>query len=316
MRILLSTLLCLCVTAFSGFGQMVNALKAVVSDSVITKFEVEAATAPAAELLIREYRNDVATLNEKYAAASRNNLEQLMEQQMILQEYRNAGYNLPESIIEETIQSRIKERWGDRRTLTKSLQVEGRTYESWHRQMRDQIIIDNMRAFHLGKEQFISPRQVEEFYQKHLEDYRLEERIHLSMIVLNKQGGTNDPIPALVREILQQIERGASFGDLATAYSQGSQSRQRGDWGWVDRSVLREDLAEVAFTLKAGEVSGVIETDEACYIMRVEEVKAADYKPLREVQDEIERTLQAEARNERKARWVKQLKNKTFTRIF
>jgi parvulin-like peptidyl-prolyl isomerase len=316
MRILPIMLVCWLLPACAGWGQIVNAINAIVSEAVISEFEVRQATAPAAELLFLEYRNNVPVLNQKYAAALRDNREQLIEQQLILAEYHSAGYNLPESIIEDTIQSRIRQRWGDRRTLTKSLQAEGRSYESWYRQARDQIIIDNMRAFNLGQEQFVSPRQIEEYYKAHLADYRLEDQIHLSMIVLNKAGGTNDPVPALAAEILGKIRQGESFGDLAATYSDGSQRRQRGDWGWVDRSVLREDLAEVAFSLQAGEVSEVVETDESCYIMRVEEVKEAHYKPLKEVQEDIERTLQAEDRTERREKWVNEMKRKTFIRLF
>lgn len=295
---------------------MINGIKALVSDAVITEWEVRQATAPAAELLFREHRNDPATLNQKYAAASLDNLNQLMERRLILHEFSQAGYNLPESIIDESIQARIRERWGDRRTLTKSLQAEGRTYESFRRQMRDQFIVDAMRSQFLGKDPFISPRQIEVYYQEHLEDYTLEEQVRLSMIVLNKTGDTNDPVPALAQEILQKIRQGESFGDLAATYSEGSQRRQRGDWGWVDRSVLREDLAEVAFRLKPGEVSEVIDTGQTCYIMRVEEVKAQHYKPLREVQGDIERTLQAQRRNERQTGWIDRLKRKTFVRYY
>ena len=316
MRILLPTCLCLALALTSGFGQVLNGIKALVSDSVVTEFEVKQATAPAAELLFRQYRNDPTTLEKRYTAALVDNMEQLMVRQLLLHEYQQAGYSLPESIIDESIQSRIRDRWGDRRTLTKSLQAEGRTYEGFRKQMRDQIIIDAMRSQFLGRDRFVSPRQIEAYYNEHLEDFALEQQIHLSMIVLNKMGGTNDPVPALAGELLQKIEQGESFGDLATTYSDGSQRRQRGDWGWVDRSVLREDLAQVAFSLKPGEISEVIETDESCYIMRVEEVKDAHFKPLREVQNDIERTLQAQDRTERQEEWIERLKGKTFIRYF
>jgi parvulin-like peptidyl-prolyl isomerase len=316
MRVLSTVCCCLALSLTPGVAQVLNGIKALVSDEVITEFEVREATAPAAEQLMRQYRNEPGTLNEKYLAALSANLDQLMERQLLLHEYQLAGYSLPESIIDETIQSRIRDRWGDRRTLTKSLQAEGRTYESFRRQMRDQIIVDAMRAQFLGKDPFISPRQIEDYYNQHLEEYALEQQIHLSMIVLNKQGGTNDPVPALAREILGKIQQGESFRELAETYSEGSQRRQGGDWGWVDRSVLREDLAAAAFALNPGEVSDVVETDQSCYIMRVEEVKEAHYRPLREVQEDIERTLQALDRTERQTRWVQRLKRKTFIRYY
>lgn len=306
----------LSLSATCAFGEVVNGIKALVSDAVITELEVRDAVAPAAQFLLREYQNDVPTLNAKFAELLVEELDKLMERQLILHEFAEAGYAMPESVIDDAIQAQIKERYGDRRSLTKSLQQEGRTFENFRRQMRDQIIVGALSSQVMGKAQFISPLKIEVYYANHLEEFGLEEQVHLSMIVLNKTGGTNDPVPALAAELLQMIKQGESFGELAATYSEGSQKQKRGDWGWVDRSVLREDLAEVAFSLKAGEVSEVIETDQSCYIMRVEEVKEAHYKPLTDVQDDIERTLQAEERTAQQKRWIDRLKRKTYIRYY
>ena len=58
---------------------------------------------------------------------------------------------------------------------------------------------------------------------------------------------------------------------MASVYSEGSQKSQGGDWGWVERSVLRKDLADAAFALKPGQVSDVIDTPESVYLMLVED---------------------------------------------
>ncbi len=59
--------------------------------------------------------------------------------------------------------------------------------------------------------------------------------------------------------------------------------------GW-NNPFLRKDLAEIAFKLKPGEMSGVIETPDACYLMLVEQTRLAHVKPLSDVRDEIEKT--------------------------
>ena len=316
MRIHMFILAGLSLSAVCAFGQVVNGIQALVSDSVITDLELRAAVAPATQFLRREYGNDVAALNARFAQIMTEELDTLMERQLILHEFNNSGYELPESLIDEEIQSRIRTQWEDRRTLTKELQLQGRTYESFRRQMRDDLIIGAMTRQVLGKPQIISPLKIQNYYEQHLEDYRLGEQVRLSMIVLNKTGATNDPAPALAAELLKKIEQGESFGDLAATYSEGSQRQKRGDWGWVERSVLREDLAEVAFSLKPGEVSEVIETEQSCYIMRVEEVKDSHFQPLTEVQEDIERTLQAEQQTADKDRWIERLKRKTFIRYY
>jgi parvulin-like peptidyl-prolyl isomerase len=297
-------------------AELVNAILAVVDSAVITSHQVREVTAPATAELRRQAGGDFAAFNRRLTDALNTSLNQLIDQQVILREFATSGYSLPESIIDEVVDERIRQRWGDRRTLTKSLQAEGRTYEAFRRQLRDQVIVEAMSQRNAGRDRIISPLKIERYYENNLEQFTLEDRVRLSMIVLNKEGGTNDPAPALARELLQKIQQGESFGDLAATYSEGSQRSERGDWGWVTRTTLREELAEVAFQLKAGEVSEVIETESTCYIMRVEEIERSPRKPLTEVQEEIERTLQSEERSARHNRWIDRLKSKTFIRYY
>jgi parvulin-like peptidyl-prolyl isomerase len=103
---------------------------------------------------------------------------------------------------------------------------------------------------------------------------------------------------------------------MASVYSQGSQRNQGGDWGWVEKSVLRKELADLAFSLKPGQRSGVIDTPEACYLMMVEERRPEHVKPLSDVRDEIEKTLLAQESERLQKQWIERLKKKTFVRYF
>ena len=86
--------------------------------------------------------------------------------------------------------------------------------------------------------------------------------------------------------------------------------------GWVERSVLRKELAEVAFMLKPGQRSGVIETDDFCYLLQLEDVRPAHFKPLSEVREQIERNLQIEERARIEKQWLDKLRKKTFVRYY
>jgi len=86
----------------------------------------------------------------------------------------------------------------------------------------------------------------------------------------------------------------------------------------VERKVLRKELAEVAFSLKVGEHSGVIETHDpsACYLMYVEDKRPAHYKSLGEVRDEIEQNLKLEEKSRLEKQWIAKLRKKTFVRYY
>jgi parvulin-like peptidyl-prolyl isomerase len=75
-------------------------------------------------------------------------------------------------------------------------------------------------------------------------------------------------------------------------------------------------LAEVAFSLKPGQCSGVIETSGECYILFVDEVSTAHYKTLPEVRDEVEKKLLSDERNRIEKQWIDRLRKKTFVQYF
>jgi parvulin-like peptidyl-prolyl isomerase len=297
-------------------AELADGVKAIVNNTVITYEQVEEFTAPAAEALRRQYAVQPEVFQQKLAEALDNSLEILVERQLILHEFETKYTKLPDSVADGLVQDRIREQFGDRVTAMKSLQAQGITYEQFREDIRDQYIESALRNQNVSREIVVSPYKVETYYLAHQDDFKVEDEIKLRMIVLNKTSDDNTNTPALAREILSQIKEGASFQEMASVYSQGSQQKQGGDWGWVERSVLRKELADVAFALKPGQVSDVIETPEACYLMLVEQTRPAHVRPLTEVRDDIEKNLRTQEQARVQKQWIDSLKKKTFIRYF
>ncbi len=298
-------------------AELANGIKAIVHDSIITVEDVDAMSESAAKALWRQYNNQPDLFQKKLDEVRTNNLEQLLARQLILHDFKTAGYNMPESVIEEMVQERIHSRYGDRMTLTKTLQAEGITNEKFRQQIRDQFIIEILRQKNISSEIIISPHKVETYYLAHRDEFKVEDEVKLRMIVLTNSADSDaTQTMRLAEEILAKLKDGAAFSEMATIYSQGSQRKEGGDWGWVERSVLRKELADVAFSLKAGERSGVIEIPGAYYLMLVEETRPAHYKSLGEVRDEIEKNFLLEERSRLERQWIQRLRKKTFVQYF
>ncbi len=297
--------------------EIVNAIAVIVDDAVITFKDVQTLVTPGIELLQRQYERQPALYKQKVMDAQRDGIEQLVEQQLILRDFKSAGYAFPESIIEEYVKERIREQFGDRLKMTQTLHAQGMTYESFRRQMRENLIVRALSEKNISSEILISPYKIEQFYAQNRELFKMEDQIKLRMIVLNQTpGSAPGQAKKLADEILRKLEEGATFKEMAAIYSEGSQRAQEGDWGWIERTVLRKELAEVAFALKAGSRSGVIETPEACYLMLVEETKPAHLKNLSDVRDEIEKTLLTQERSRLRKKYIDRLKGKSFVRYF
>jgi parvulin-like peptidyl-prolyl isomerase len=120
----------------------------------------------------------------------------------------------------------------------------------------------------------------------------------------------------LAEEILAKLDGGDSFESMARVYSEGKEAKEGGDWGWVGRDILRKELNEIAFSLKPGQHSRLIDTAEGYYIVQVDDAKPAHTTPLAEVRDEIEKNLLQEQRTKLQEDWVKDLRARAYIRLF
>ena len=310
----------LTVVATAGFGlslhaELVNGIKAVVHDTVVTKQEVESYTAPAEEVLRRQYRAQPDVYERKLVEALNENLEERLKRQLILHDFKTGGYNLPEPIIQDAVEEEIRTRFGGREKLIKSLQSQGMTYEKFRQQTRENIIRRALTSKNISQEIIVSPHRIEVYYLANKDKFKVEDEVKLRMIVLNKPvEAEGAAVRKLAEEIRAKIKGGAAFSEMAGVYSQGR--NPGGDWGWVEKSVLRKELAETAFALKVGEVSEAVDVGNAMYLMLVEDKRPAHTKALGEVRPQVEEILRQEEHARLEKQWIERLKKKTFVRYF
>src|SRR5688572_133905 len=92
------------VSALTVRAQAANGIKAIVHDSIITYDDVEDLTAQTENVLRNQFRNRPDEFRKKMEEARAENLEKLLGRELILHEFKTAGYSLPEAIIDELVQ--------------------------------------------------------------------------------------------------------------------------------------------------------------------------------------------------------------------
>lgn len=305
--------------ALAAEPRLLNSLVVIVDQEIITLKDVLQYIAPAVEVLTRTYAGQPEVLRQKLQEAERDGVEQLVERKLILHEFERAGYNLPESLIEDRVKERLRERFGgDRAAMTRTLQSQGMTYEAFRRRLREDIIIGAMRARNIGADKIIvSPHKIEKYYAENLDKFRIKDQLKLRAIMLNAGASrSREAARRLAAEILARLREGAPFDEMARVYSEDTYRAQGGYRGWIERGDLRKELAEAAFNLKPGQPSEVIEVGDTFWILLVEDARANQIRTLPEVRDEIVQTLQAEEQARLHREWIQRLKAKSFVRYF
>lgn len=236
-----------------------NGIAAIVNGTVVTRQELLKFTAQQVDLLMRTYGRQPKVFQQHMDETMRDGLQQLVERRLILHEFDTSGAILPESVIDERIKEIIRIDYTDRVSLTKTLQAQGKNMDQFRQEARERIIINYMIDRNVASAVVVSPAKIERYYTNHLDRFKLGDQVKLRMIVLNsKSGKSTKDILDLGLEIQTVVGKGTSFAEMASVYSEGSERTKGGDWGWTERSQLRRGLADVAFEMKPGELSGVL----------------------------------------------------------
>ena len=303
--------------------ELLNGVAAIVNESVITFDDVNLFTRRAIKGLENQLlsRGKTTEFEQRRQTVLRDGLEQLIERDLIIHEFKTAGYNLPESIIDDVVDARVKEEFGDRLTLTKTLHERNQTYESFRKDERDAFVVSQMTIKNINQNLVISPKKIERFYSENQEKYRVGDRAKVRMILIDKSRHAVGEPKKIADEVLAKARAGADFGKLADESSDDARRFKgglRGDQGWVENkdSDLRKELRDFAFNAKAGDLSPVIETDGAVFLLKVEAREQARVRPLTEVRDDVEATLKGVERERLRKKWITKLRSKAFVRYF
>jgi peptidyl-prolyl cis-trans isomerase SurA len=309
-RLVACLIVAFCSVAVRAEPEIVNGIVAIVNDKVITVKDLILKTQKDVDFLERRYGAGSAEFTKRASELRAEATEELIDHNLVLHEFNTLGHPLPESYIENRIADHVKQ-FGDRLTLTKTLQAEGYTWEGYREQIKEQTILELMWHNKVPPDPVISPTKIENYYVDNREKFQVEDQIKLRVIVLTNAGSIG-----LAREIAKKLDDGAPFAEMAKVYSQSPSAPQGGDMGKVDRKTLREELAKVAFALPPGKRSDPIEVGNSVFLLYVESAEPAHTRTLSEVRQEIEDTLKAQEIKRLRKQFVDRLRKKSFVRYF
>ena len=298
---------------------VVDGVAALVNNDVITFSQVRDLVGPRERSLRNNYTGE--ELVKKVQEARRGALNDLIDRQLILQEFKKKEFAIPTHLIDERVETIIREDFGgDRQAFVRTLQAQGFTLTKFRDAERDKLIVQAMRYNNVNSDFIVSPGKVDSLYETAKPDYTTPEQVHLWMIALDKGSaagkGEKDPQHDMAEEIRGKLAKGAKFDEMARLYSQDSSRQSGGDWGWVDRKTLNEALTNAAFKLDVNKISPVLEQGNSYYLLKVSERKSSYTKPLTEVRPELEKKLFADERARLQDQWIAGLRAKAFIKTF
>jgi peptidyl-prolyl cis-trans isomerase D len=144
----------------------------------------------------------------------------------------------------------------------------------------------------------VSSDEIKRYYDLRKDTFKLPKQVRVRDILI-KAGpqDTPDQLEAKKKkaeEILEKAKKTKDFGSLAKQYSEAENASKGGDLGWIQKGMLGEQIESILFSMKPGDLTGVLAARDGFHILKTEEVKEEKQKSFEEVKDQILQTLKKE----------------------
>lgn len=150
-----------------------------------------------------------------------------------------------------------------------------------------------------------------ERYQVNRASYATPEAIRVAHILFKVDDENPQAKDAVVKsqaeKVLAQLKSGGDFAALALEHSQDfGSARSKGELpGWSDRGRFVPPFEAAAYSLKPGELSGVVRSRFGYHIIKPLEFRAAGQRSFEEVKESIISTLRSELLETRRTEWMR-----------
>src|ERR1700737_412810 len=129
---------------YAAEPEVIDGVAAVVNGDVITFSQVQEVSSPR-ERTLRE-QSTGQELIEKIKEARLAALNDLIDRQLILQEFKKKQFTIPEYVIEDQVQNIIRDEFaGDRQTFLRTLNAQGFTINKFREIQRAKVICGAIR---------------------------------------------------------------------------------------------------------------------------------------------------------------------------
>jgi len=301
--------------AYSAKSEQVSRVIAKVGNDVITTAELDQFLKPMLARYGEQYnKSDFDELTEQARQAA---LKQFIEKKLLLQEAESLEINIPEIEIKKEME-RIRSQFPSDTDFDDFLEKKDISIDEYEKLIKDDLTTKVLVHEKVTKKILILPSEIHDFYQLHISEFLQPAQVRMYQILIKKKP---TPEAALIRanEILQELNLGATFQQIARLSSEGPKKSNGGDWGVVEKGFFGDEMKnveEAAFQLKPGHFSKIIETKYGYHIVYIDRKRISRILTEREAYDSIKQKLFMERYTEALDDYIKYLSGKTYVEIF
>ena len=259
----------------SETGTFIDGVAAVVNEGVVLKSQL----ARQQDVIIQRALQQGMELPPAHILEEQV-LERLVIEEIQMQRADRIGIQISDQMLNNAI-AQIAENAGfSFEQMPEILARDGVSYSEYREDTRKQMVLEQLRRIDVVNRISVSPREVEQCVADLEDNAVVNSRYNLSHIFISvPANATNDQFSEAeeeARDVYEQLQAGADFGQLAIQHSDGDTALEGGALGWRPGDQLPTLFFDVMGDMQAGDVSEPIRAVSGYHIVKVNEMEGVN----------------------------------------
>lgn len=252
--------------------QVVDKVAAVVNNGVVLESDVDG--------MMQSVKGSAGQAGQQLpddATLRHQILERLIMDQIMLQMGQKMGITISDERLDSAIADIAKQNNMTLDQMRSRLAYDGLTYSTYRKQIRQEMLISEVRNNEVRRRITVLPQEVEALAQQISNQNDASTELNLSHILIPlAENPTAEEVNAAdtqARFIVDQARNGTDFGKLAITYSADPQALKGGQMGWGRIQELPGVFAQALSTAKKGDIIGPIRSGVGFHIIKVNDLR-------------------------------------------
>lgn len=247
---------------------------AVVNDEVITRQELDRRYQEVARNLARQN-----TPLPPRSVLEKQLLERMVTELALQQHARSTGVRVDPAQVERALQRIAAQNKLDLPGLQAALAQQGQSLEAMRATIRNEILVARARERDVDNRLSISDAEIEGYLQTQAQQGTETEYNFAHILITVPENASPEIIQtrrARAEEVIDQLAKGADFGQLSASYSDAPNALQGGAFGWREAGKIPSLFADALKPLKPGEVAPLLKSSNGFHILKLNDKRGLD----------------------------------------
>ena len=248
---------------------------AIVEDDVVMQSELEKKLHT-----VRQQLKQQGTQPPPASALERQILNQLVLTKLQLQLAERTGIRIDDEALNNTISNIAASNQVSLTQFREILEKDGYDYQQFREDIRSELTVTRLRQRHVENRVSVTDREIDNFLTTQEVQGSVETEYHIAHILIATPEAASpemiEQTKLVAKKVLDDLQNGQNFAELAASVSDGQQALKGGDLGWRKRSQVPTLFVDYIDDLKEGDVSELIQSASGFHIIKLISIRSSE----------------------------------------